>query len=165
MRKKDTIKTLDEFRHQTAHLIGEVNFMRRENDLIKVSASVLQSAKVLMQTMALARKNHAEKHLQLVDSYMSKIEEALDKIVKHVTTVFRALGAAPEEEGKIPDERPGAKNSFCVPAVCICYECIARILMALVATVYTFANEKFSEENLVLIISQVGFFSAKTKSE
>lgn len=139
-RRKEISKTLSEFRHQTSHLVGEVNFIRNENDLIKVCINILQSSKVISQYLESSRRNHAlTKNPMLIEHHFMKLEIILTKIMEHVNNVFSVL------------QRKNDK--ICIPATCVVFESVARVLLGIVANLYP--TEKITEEILTSIISLV----------
>ena len=138
--QKNPMKLFDKSCLDPSHLIGEVNFIRRENDLIYICINVLQSTKIIMQTIKLLKGIKLPE--SSFDGYIKKLKKLIAKIMKHINIIFTLLGQS---------------HSVCIPATCITLECVRKILTGIIIHLYSFFEDDITENSMIYIIAQVFF--------
>jgi len=135
---KDLMKSFDFSSPEPLHLVGELNFIRTHNDFIKVCLNVLQSTKILMQLMKVLRqKEFPEQYRHLLMKHLKQLEELVAKLMIHLNTAFNS------------------KEQICIPATCITFECIKKVLVNIIIQLYVFLEKEITEDYLIALIVQV----------
>ena len=142
MRKKIDSKDARLLREQKYHMTGELNFLRSEEDLQDVISNSMQSIKVLIEYMSKCKKKYATTD-KLKECNFHRLEAAVYKLLKQISMVHSAL--MPNQEEKKP---------FCIPAACICMECIAKILTIMVVSFIQLLGG-YERGHVVSIMAQV----------
>lgn len=134
---KDLINSFNKS-SEPLHLVGELNFIRTESDLVSACLNTLQSTKILIQLIKVLReKELPEKYRHLLMGHLEQTEQLVAKIMAHIGRIF------------------GLEERVCVPAACITVECVKKILVKLIVQLYSFFDSTITEDYLVALVIQV----------
>jgi hypothetical protein len=91
----------------------------------------MQLIKVLRQ------KNFPVQYRDLLMKHLRQMEQLVAKLMRHLSKAFNP------------------KEQVCIPATCITFECVQKILVNILIQLYAFLDKEITEDYLVVLIIQV----------